>query len=291
MSRFISQHTLLDVLCLAANLAGRAAISVTCLVRTSPHIVLLIVFSSQLAMPAISAQDSETNVPIPEMVLIPGSSYEVGSLLDYRAQPIHQVELKPFYIGKYEITFEQFDAFTQATGKLKRNDLGWGRGNNPIVDITWEDANEYAEWLSSVTGETYRLPTEVEWEYAARAGNYLAQYSWGDEIGKNSANCRGCGSQWDGKSTAPAGSFEANQYGLYDMHGNVWELTSNCYSLTYRDAVSFNPEADSDDCKSIVVRGGSWDTDSSKLKIWSREPNRKVETYNDVGFRLIKEVD
>jgi len=250
--------------------------------------VSLVGFSVQIAYPQ---ENLSSEIPLPEMVLIPGAETEVGSLIDYRAQPIHRVELGPFYISKFEITFEQFDAFTESTGKVQRNDLGWGRGDNPVVDVSWEDATEYAEWLSSITGEKYRLPTEVEWEYVARDNNYLAQYSWGDEIGISRANCRGCGSQWDGLSTAPVGSFEPNSFGVYDMHGNVWELTSNCYTLTYYDAVSYIGDSTNPDCKGIVVRGGSWDTEAEKLKIWSRDPNRKDDAYNDVGIRLVKEVN
>ena len=257
--------------------------------RQKVGVFLTVLLENSLVQVADAQENSSQEIPLPEMVLIPGGETEVGSLIDFRAQPIHRVEIESFYISKFEITFEQFDAFSEATDKAKRNDLGWGRGDNPVVDVSWEDATEYAEWLSSITGETYRLPTEVEWEYVARANNYLAQYSWGDEIGANRANCRDCGSQWDGLSTAPVGSFEPNSFGVHDMHGNVWELTSNCYTPTYYEAVSYSGESANPDCKGVVVRGGSWDTDAEKLKIWSRDPNRKDNAYNDVGIRLVKE--
>ena len=108
------------------------------------------------------------------------------------------------------------------------SDSGWGRGRRPVIDVTWDDAQTYVAWLSKITGKPYRLLTEAEYEYAARAGTETA-YPWGDEIGDGTmANCDGCGSQWDNKQTAPVGSFAANGFGLYDMVGNVWEWTEDC---------------------------------------------------------------
>lgn len=98
------------------------------------------------------------------------------------------------------------------------DDHGWGRGQKPVINISWDDAKAYVAWLSQTTGKTYRLLSESEWEYAARAGTTTAYY-WGDKIGINNADCYGCGSQWDGKSTAPVGSFPPNPFGLYDMPG------------------------------------------------------------------------
>ena len=102
-----------------------------------------------------------------------------------------------------------------------------GRGTQPVINVTWDDAQQYVAWFSKMTGKPYRLLSEAEWEYAARAGTTTA-YSWGDEIGKGNANCNGCGSEWDGRQTAPVGSFAPNQFGLYDMHGNVWEWVEDC---------------------------------------------------------------
>ena len=112
-------------------------------------------------------------------------------------------------------------------------------------------------WLSGETGETYRLPSESEWEYAARRGS-TAKYSWGNEIGDNRANCDGCGSRWDDRRTAPAGSFAPNDFGLYDMHGNAWEWVEDCWNASYRGAPSDGGGWRSGDCAKRVCRGGSW---------------------------------
>ncbi len=134
----------------------------------------------------------------------------------------------------------------------------WGRGNRPVVNVTWDDATAYAQWLSAVTGESYRLPSEAEWEYAARAGTETA-YSWGDELGTNKANCDGCGSRWDDdEETAPVGSFAPNAWGLHDMHGNVWEWTGNCWNEGYAGAPADGSAWTDGHCGRRVVRGGSY---------------------------------
>lgn len=116
--------------------------------------------------------------------------------------PRHEVELsKPFAIGKFEVTFEEYEAFVQMVRSSEPFDGGWGRGRRPVILVAWQYARNYARWLSLVTGKDYRLPTEAEWEYAARSGARTT-YWWADEIGENRVNCRGCGSQWDGRQTA-----------------------------------------------------------------------------------------
>ena len=154
----------------------------------------------------------------PEMVWIPAGSFRMGDIQgggDSDEKPVHRVSVGKFAMGKFEVTFAEYDKFAQATGRKKPNDRGWGRGNRPVINVSWNDATAYAKWLSNQTGKTYRLPTEAEWEYAARAGTET-KYWWGNDLGKNRAACDGCGSQWDNKQTAPVGSFSANKFGLYD---------------------------------------------------------------------------
>ena len=150
-------------------------------------------------------------------------------------RPVHTVRVERFELSKYEVTFEEYDRFTAATGRARADDEGWGRGRCPVINVTWDDAVAYTQWLSQQTGERYRLPSEAEWEYAARAGTSTA-YSWGNEIGRNRANCYGCGSRWDGRQTAPVGSLSPNGWGLHDMHGNVWEWVQDCWNESYRGA-------------------------------------------------------
>ena len=161
-------------------------------------------------------------------------------------------------MGRYEVTFADYDRFAEATNRTKPGDSGWGRGSRPVIKVSQEDAKAYATWLSAQTGKTYRLPSEAEWEYAARAGT-STRYSWGNEIGVNRANCDGCGSAWDDEQTAPVGSFAANAFGLFDMHGNVKEWVADCRHHNYEGAPT-DGSAWTNGCSSTlaVVRGGSW---------------------------------
>ena len=162
-------------------------------------------------------------------------------------------------MGRYEVTFADYDRFVAATSGRRPNDSGWGRGRRPVIYVGQEDAKAYATWLSAQTGQRYRLPSESEWEYAARAGT-STRYSWGDEIGVNRANCDGCGSEWDDEQTAPVGRFAANAFGLFDMHGNVWEWVEDCYVDSYAGA-PIDGSARRSGCGSdvrAVLRGGSW---------------------------------
>ena len=161
---------------------------------------------------------------------------------------------RAFAVSKYEVTFEDYDRFTYPN---RVDDNGWGRGARPVINVSWDDAQEYVGWLSGQTGQSYRLLSGSEWEYVARAGTSTA-YSWGNAIGSNRANCVGCGSQWDGSQTAPAGSFSANAYGVHDMHGNVWEWVEDCWNGSYAGAPSDGSAWRSGDCSVRVLRGGSW---------------------------------
>ena len=148
----------------------------------------------------------------PEMVVVPAGRFRMGCVSgrDCRddERPVHEVEVASFALSKYEVTFDDYDTFVQATGHRRPNDRGWGRGRRPVINVFWEDAAAYVAWLSRETGEEYRLPSESEWEYAARAGS-TTRYSWGQGVGRNRANCDGCGSRWDDERTAPTGSFAA----------------------------------------------------------------------------------
>jgi len=154
-----------------------------------------------------------------------------------------------------EITFDQWQSCVAAKAcPGGQDDHGWGKGQRPIINVSWENATAYAQWLSKRTGNSYVLPSERIWEYAARAGT-KTDYPWGDEVGTNHANCRKCGSRWDGQSTAPVASFAPNPFGLYDMNGNVWEWTSDCWTVLQDKAARAQPE---EPCKYRVIRGGAW---------------------------------
>ena len=198
----------------------------------------------------------------PKMVAIPGGRFRMGCLssgyCSPREIPVREVQVESFELGKYEVTFEEYDRFTAALDLAPADDAGWGRGRRPVINVTWLEALVYTKWLSEQTGKRYRLPTEAEWEYAARAGT-VTRYSWGDERGRNRANCGNCGSQWDSEQTAPVGSFPPNAWGLHDMHGNVMEWVQDCWNESYRGAPPVDGSAwESGDCSQRVIRDNSW---------------------------------
>ncbi len=231
----------------------------------------------------------------PEMVVIPAGTFRMGCLSDddacyYDERPDHDVRIsRAFALSKHEVTFAHWDACVSAGGcrGYRPGDYGWGRGSRPVVDVSWEDAKSYVSWLSGETGEVYRLPSESEWEYAARSGT-VTKYSWGNEIGQNRANCDGCGSRWDDEQTAPVGSFGPNEFGLHDMHGNVWEWVEDCGNDSYDGAPSDGAAWASGDCAKRVLRGGSWSGTPRLLR--SAVRNRYTSSIRNyfIGFRVAR---
>jgi len=157
----------------------------------------------------------------------------------------------------------------------------------PISNLSWDDARSYLTWLSKKTGESYRLPTEAEWEYAASGGKSTA-YWWGDEVGRGNANCSDCGSAWDGKGPAPVGSFKPNPFGLYDVHGNLWEWTMDCMNPSYKGAPADGSAWLRGDCISRVLRGGSWNLGSEYMRTTRRNHYDRDVRYYLHGFRVAR---
>jgi formylglycine-generating enzyme required for sulfatase activity len=227
----------------------------------------------------------------PEMIVIPAGSLMMGSpateLVRFNDEgPQHKVMIaKPFAVSKFDVTFADWDACVSVGGCLQVSDTGMGRGTKPIINVTWDDAQQYVGWLSKMTGQPYRLLTEAEWEYAARAGSTTVYY-WGDEIGKGNANCNGCGSQWDDKQTSPVGSFKPNAFGLYDMAGNVWQWVLDCFHDNYDGAPTDGSAWTSGDCSRRLVRGGSWSFEPRGLRSANRSRSTTDSRYNSLGFRV-----
>ncbi len=233
----------------------------------------------------------------PEMVVVPAGSFMMGSPSHDEERTIHDIPqhpvtiAAPFAVGRYEVTFDEWDACVAAggCGGHRPADEGWSRGRRPVIHVSWDDAKAYADWLAQETGEWYRLLSEAEWEYVARAGT-TTQYSWGDEIGRNRANCDGCGSRRYNKQTAPVGSFPVNDFGLHDVHGNVWEWVEDCWHENYRGAPSDGSAWTSGgDCSGHVMRGGGWYNPPFILRIsgrnWSKSGNR---VSDGLGFRVAR---
>ncbi len=226
----------------------------------------------------------------PEMIIVPAGSFMMGGSTNVE-QPQHTVTFaKAFAVSKYELTFADWDACVTGGGcnGYRPNDQGWGRGKQPVINVNWEDAQQYVAWLSQVTGKRYRLLSEAEYEYAARAGTTTA-YPWGDDIGKNNANCDGCDSKWDNQQTAPVGSFAPNKFGLYDMVGNVFEWAEDCVHKNY-DGAPTNGSAwlveNGGDCSSRILRGGSWNVTPDSLRSAFRNGITTGSRYFSIGFRL-----
>jgi formylglycine-generating enzyme required for sulfatase activity len=245
----------------------------------------------------------------PEMVVVPTGSFMMGSRDSDEARPLHTVTIaKPLAVSKYELTFAEWDA-CEAQGSCKHaGDAGFGRGQQPVINVSWDEAKQYVTWLSWITGKTYRLLAEAEYEYAARGGQET-KYPWGDNIKLNGtamANCLECGSQWDGKQTAPVGSYAPNRFGLHDMVGNVMEWTEDCYHDSYDGAPSdgsawleapprpiLGPQHPNpgDYCTHHVVRGGAWDLLLAFLHSANRAGTPTVNRNDDLGFRVARTLD
>ena len=246
----------------------------------------------------LKSKDSFRDCPdCPEMVAVPAGSFMMGSPASEEGRnadegPQRKVTIaKPFAAGKFEVTFAQWDACVAARGCAhKPSDQGWGRGNRPVINVSWDDAREYVTWLAKKTGNAYRMLSEAEWEYAARAGS-ASKYPWSDDVGRNLANCNGCGSQWDSKQTAPVGSFSANGFGLHDMHGNVLEWVEDCHKDGYSDAPSDGSARAISDCSTRGVRGGAWSLVSRTVRSAARLSNYPDYRVADRGFRVARTLD
>ena len=198
-------------------------------------------------------------------------------------KPAHSVTVASFAMSKYPVTFAQFDVFCEATGREKPEDAGWGRDNRPVINVSWHDAQDYAQWLSLVTGKAFRLPSEAQWEYAARGGDDQHAYPWGQQADSRRAN-------YDGKvgKTTAVGAYPANGFGLHDMHGNVWEWCQDTYHEDYQGAPTDGSVWEvGGDAARRVLRGGSWSYFPDGLRSACRYLYSPDDRYDYNGFRLV----
>ena len=238
-----------------------------------------------------------------EMISIPGGTFRMGDLSgdgDDDERPVHSVTVPAFRMGKYEVTFAQWDACVAdgGCGRYRPDDEGWGRGNRPVINVSWDDVQPFIDWLNNKTGGNFRLPSEAEWEYAARAGS-TTKYHFGnsesqlcryanhaDDSTDYSNRNKSC-SDGVGKRSAAVGRYQPNSYGLYDMHGNVWELVDDCWNDSYVGAPSDGSAWGSGDCSQRVRRGGSWynlsEGGRSSSRAWSDRWDNEASAR---GFRL-----
>ena len=226
------------------------------------------------------------------MVAIPGGSFTMGSPdgepgRSSNESPRRRVSIRAFAVSKYEISFAQWDACVAGggCGGYSPPDQSWGRGNRPVMTVSWNDAQAYIAWLNGrVGGGRYRLLSEAEWEYTARAGTTTAYYT-GASISLSQANFSGGPGR-----TQPVGSYAANAFGLYDMHGNVWEWVQDCWSPNYNNAPGDGSANATGDCSDRVIRGGDWSNVPQGLRSAIRGWSRPAVRNGGIGFRIARTV-
>ena len=229
----------------------------------------------------------------PELVEIPPGAFERGSPASeagHRSSegPLTRVSIpRSFAIGRYPVTFGEWDqCHREGACSHRPNDRGWGRGTGPVFYVSWHDAQEFLAWLEVKTGKGYRLPSEAEWEYAARAGS-RTPYPWGSDVGRNRANCSGCTAEVSDRAT-PVGSFPPNRFNLFDMHGNVWQWVADCWNASYAAAPADGSPWLSGECGKAVVRGGAWGLSPEDIRSARRDGDNKDLRSGRRGFRVAR---
>ena len=273
---------------LTAAIGGIVVVGVTLLWLEKQRVTV------KYATSVVMARLYLVSVAEPEMVIISGGSYRQGDIRGQGSkeeQPVRQVTIKPFAMGKYEVTFQEYDWYVELTGGGSPHDQAWGRGKRPVINVSWNDAVTYAKWLSQATGKRYRLPTESEWEYAARSGG--KDETWAGTSDEEQLHDYAVYYKHT-HGTEVVGSKKPSGTGVYDMSGNVMEWVEDCWHYTYERAPTDGSawlEADSGDCDRRVGRGGSWfDHDPGILRVSAREGGSPDVGASYLGFRLAQDL-
>lgn len=226
-----------------------------------------------------------------ELVVVPAGEFDMGSTASPMEAPLHHVAIaQAFAIGRRTVTFAEWDQCVAAGGcKYSPGDHGWGRGDRPVIDVSWDDAQEFVAWLSKKTGQSYRLPSEAEWEYAARGGAG-SPYWWGRDVGVGHANCQDCGAPAAPHQTLPVGSFRPNAFGLSDTSGNAAEWVQDCWNGSYAGAPHDGSAWKTGDCSLRVLRGGSFASKATAVRSASRFRYDEDVRYYANGFRVARDL-
>jgi len=250
--------------------------------------------TEQALKPGDAFRECSKGDECPDMIVIPAGRFTMGSPLSEPGRypnegPQHQVTIAAaLAVSRYEVTAANWNTCVAVGDCPPVSDGGFPGGQQPVINVSYDEAKHYAAWLTEMTGKTYRLLTEAEWEYAARAGT-TSIYYWGDDVGTNNADCLHCGSQWDGKQPAPVGSFNPNKFGLYDMAGNVWQWTEDCYHTSYDNAPSDGAAwMTGGNCNSHMARGGAWDYSPVRLRSADRDGYASSTKVFYLGFRVAR---
>jgi formylglycine-generating enzyme required for sulfatase activity len=225
----------------------------------------------------------------PVMVALSPAPFTMGSnSSDPSERPAHKVALRtPFAIGKYEVTVDQWGECVKASVCPSLPSTANAPGNQPMRDVSWDEAQLYLKWLSTISRRPYRLPTEAEWEYAARGGT-ATPYWWGSQMKGGNSSCEGCGQPWKAEAPPPIGSFSANPFGLHDMNGSVWEWVQDCWHSSYKGAPADGSAWANGSCQSRVIRGGSWREDGSYMLSTTRFKYDASVRQSQNGFRVAR---
>lgn len=217
------------------------------------------------------------------MIALPGGAFTMGSDENPTEKPVHEARVRPFAIGRYPVTVGEWKQCVAAKACLYEPA---GEDAHPVSNLSWDDAQQYVAWLTAVTGKTYRLPTEAEWEYAARGGTNT-RYWWGPQLVLRAADCRGCGSPSGARTPMPAGSFAPNPFGLHDMGGGVEQWVADCWSWDYNGAPANGSARDRPNCRERALRGGSWLRDANSVRPANRNFYDPTVRYPSHGLRVL----
>jgi formylglycine-generating enzyme required for sulfatase activity len=235
-------------------------------------------------------------VDCPVMVIVPAGSFMMGSKeteawYSLDEGPQHLVKVQPFALGEFDVTFDDWDTCVRHGGCQTRPvgyDHGWGRNRRPVLGVSWNDAQEYVQWLSSYAGVKYRLPSEAEWEYATRVGTQTPYWT-GNSISTPQANF----GHFIPK-TEPVGSYPPNSFGLYDMVGNAWQWVEDCFHRTYDGAPTNGAawlDSNNGDCSLRMFRGGDWYVDEKYLRSANRNYSHSIDALDNGGFRVARSLE
>jgi formylglycine-generating enzyme required for sulfatase activity len=227
----------------------------------------------------------------PIMIALAPGTFEMGNNhSDPSERPAHAVTIgQSFALAKYPVTVEQWNACVAASACAPLASDNSHAPNAPVHDVSWDDAQQYLAWLTKISGKPYRLPTEAEWEYAARGGT-KTRYWWGDDFRTGKVNCKDCGQPWHEDGPANVGTFAANPFGLYDMGGAVWEWVSDCWHSTYKNAPNNGRSWNEPYCQAHVIRGGSWLDGASYMLSSTRFKYDANVRYTANGFRVARDM-
>ena len=232
--------------------------------------------------PAASATPQAAAVQEPEMKTIRGGSFTMGSNDDVTEKPAHQVTIKPFAISQYPVSVRDWNAC--ATAKACAF-VATGKDDAPVTNVSWSDAKQFVAWLAGVAGKAYRLPSEAEWEYAARGGTQT-KYWWGDQVQSGMANCKNCNDVAATEQPIKVGSFKPNPFGLYDMGGSVDQWVEDCWHKNYQGTPADGSAWVEGECGSHVIRSGSWKNDARYVRPSNRDSYDTNVRYPTHGFRV-----